>query len=242
MRCARPLISLTLVITLTACAGSAGRLAAAPSPSPSEIRSPVEILAAAADKSFESSVRLNTLVDFATTTRTEIDLDPSKAMRLAVAGDERYELLVIGMDLYYDDNTGTWLHLDLNRLRPSSPLLRQTEVASGFFVLDGAIDISEPYRGRFEGRIDLNRAAKAASTERHRRFLELLMTFVDDGEFAATVDAQGRLIYLSYRLWFKEAGAMRVEMGLSNFGVPVSVTRPPADQVREATDAMYTRL
>src|SRR4051794_22157149 len=138
--------------------------------------------------------------------------------------------------------------LDLGALTQQNP-----DASSQLAILNGAgSDFkkvgSEKLRGtsttHYAGTVDLTKAAAAATTPEKKAALDKVREQLGTSTFPVDVwvDGQGRLRKLTYKMDLSKAaaasksgvsGEMNVNVELFDYGVPVNVTEPPADQ---ATD------
>lgn len=136
-----------------------------------------------------------------------------------------------------------WMHVDLSRLGPDGFMGIEPGAAdpSGATrLLRGLDDVRQIDDHTFEGEIDLTGASTAMLDER-----SLAMLGEDSVPFTATIDDQDRLTHLSVdfpQVEGAEGLVDTVEVRLSDFGAPVEITPPPADQVSPVPEELYELL
>ena len=137
--------------------------------------------------------------------------------------------------------------IDLGALSQQNP-----DAASQLAFLKGAgADFkkvgTEKLRGtsttHYRGTIDLNKAAAAASTPEQKTALEkaVQQTGISTLPLDVWVDGQGRLRKMTYQIDMSKAlqggrsgpGVVNATMELFDYGAPLTVTEPPADQVTD---------
>jgi hypothetical protein len=176
----------------------------------------------------------------------EGDVDPARDLGQATAPGGSPSTRRVGGDLYLKmPNAAGWVHLEIARMRTGSVNLAALRFATQTAILRGLSAATEPSPGHFDCRSDLSKAAAEASgidapviqdlvAKAHLRGNEAL-------PFQVTVDGQGRLTSMFYVLG--TAGATSAyTLTFSKHGQPVSVERPPAAEVTEATPAQYGGL
>jgi hypothetical protein len=206
----------------------------------------VTVLKESLTKSIESTVQLDaTVTSGPFVIQFTAALDPgAQALNFVMTKPEPLELLGVGANLYLKPGgSDDWLQVDVNRLKPTSQLRQALDVRSQTGIMGGIVSAESVGPGQYKGVADLNKAV-AAAPESQRQSLEAAATIAKNASavpFEATVDDQGRLTSLKYTI---EAppGPVVTELTLGKFGEPVTVTAPPADQVRPAPDSLYEAL
>ncbi len=105
----------------------------------------------------------------------------------------------------------------------------------------------------YRGTIDMNKAAAAAPPEQQQTYQKLAQIYGQPLPVEAWVDGEGRLRKMTYAVDLarlnlppqagagqKPTGNFNFTMELFDFGAPVSVTVPPADQVTDFTQLLGT--
>jgi len=177
------------------------------------------------------------------------DVNPATGeMKLETTGTTALQALITGSDAYIKSpafaalNIPGWMHIDLSKLRVESSLRQGLNPAANLGVLAGATEITETSPGTFEGKIDLEKAAQAASDPQVKSLLDELVkqsgTATKDLPFTAKVDSEGRLTSFSNTL--PAAGSsLKTEIVFTEFGKAVTVTKPPAAEITEAPAEVY---
>jgi hypothetical protein len=236
------LLALALIV-LTGCRTGGSEAPEPPATTPPA--DPVAVLTDSMTKSIESTVQLDaTVTSGPFVIQFTASVDPTaRALTFAMTKPEPLEVLGVGETLYVKQGDSSWLQVDVNRLKPTSELRQALDVRSQTGIMGGIVSAESVGPGRYKGVADLNKAA-AAAPESQRDSLEQAASIAKNASavpFEATVDDQGRLTSLSYTI---EAppGPVVTELTLGKFGEPVTVTPPPADQVRPAPDSVYEVL
>jgi hypothetical protein len=158
------------------------------------------------------------------------------------------EAIVIGDDIWtnlgdLDAMLGVeteWMHIDQARLGDEGVFglaPDQLDVAGAAEMLKGLDTVEQVDAHTFEGEIDL---AESAPTAYRDQLLEALGEGSTTVEFVATVDDQGRLTHLVITLPpHPDLPADQLEMRYFDFGTPVEIAPPPADQVSELPAEFY---
>ena len=161
----------------------------------------------------------------------------------------------------------TWIKIDLNQLGQSAGLDFESisQASSGDptqalqFLRGAGADVAEvgkePVRGEatthYRGSIDMNKAAAAAPPEQQQAFQKLAQLYAQPLPVEVWIDGEGRLRKMTYAMDLsklnpppqatageKPTGSFTFTMELFEFGTPVSVTVPPADQVSDLAQLM----
>jgi hypothetical protein len=162
------------------------------------------------------------------------------------------DLLLLGTDLYLKTDALApigidpvkWTHFDLKRA-PSGSVFTFTvddfDPAHTVQLLNAAGTVQRVGDRGYKGTIDLTKVPDASSLSEQQ--LTALGAKAKSVPFRATVDSQGRLVTLDIDL--PAAGsepAQKVTTAYTDFGTPVEVTKPGADEVTEAQEGAYTVL
>ncbi|WP_250027510.1 hypothetical protein [Paractinoplanes maris] len=156
--------------------------------------------------------------------------------------------LLAGQDLYLQvpgfTKAGTWTHVDVARLPEGVNVgLRpgQLDPVNTSKLLSSATDVRSTGTGAYAGTLDLTKAVGLAGVSQ--------VTIDESGAqaqkvpFTATTDDQGRLSELTIEIpAVNGQAAQPLKVLYSDYGVPVSVTKPTAAEVTEAPDSLYKSL
>jgi hypothetical protein len=132
-----------------------------------------------------------------------------------------------------------WMKLDRTRLPNSLNDSLKPDGAMGVDRLIDAIDTASKSGNDYSGTIDLGKAAGSLGLP------SALVSQIPESDrlvpFSASIDGQGFLTKMSFTP--KIAGkTATTTMMFSNFGDPVDVATPPANEVTDAPDLIYTAL
>jgi len=240
-----PLATLSL-LGLVAC--GTDEPGASSTPTPPSATLDASVIQEALDRSLES-----TAVITATVHSGPVDITISGAvdpatdtLQIAMTGPAPVEVIGVDGMLYVQfegPNGEPWMQLELDRLRPESQLRGGLDIRGQAGIVAGIVTVEQVGPGTYEGVADLNQAAAAADESQRAALTNAASTAenADSVPYEATIDDQGRLTRLFYTIE-TAAGPNETELLLSNFGEPVQVEAPPADEVWEATDDMYELL
>ncbi|MDY7086018.1 MAG: hypothetical protein SYR96_13025 [Actinomycetota bacterium] len=156
--------------------------------------------------------------------------------------------LLAGQDLYVQipgvTKAGTWTHVDVARLPEGANVgLRpgQIDPVNTSNLLNSSTDVHATGGNSYAGTLDLTKAAGLAGVSQ--------VTVDDSGApvqkvpFTAGLDDQGRLAELTVQIPAVDGQAAQpLEVLYSDYGVPVTVTKPAASEVTEAPDSLYSSL
>jgi hypothetical protein len=133
--------------------------------------------------------------------------------------------------------TNKWLHVDAARLGANStlPLDPSGGAAVAGAVLAGVVDVHSTDNRHFTGTVDLTKAGSPVTSQ----LLAQAGAPAKPMPFTADADGQGRLTNVTVDMSSVAAG-MQLAISFSDFGTPVTVTRPDAAQVAEAPQSVYT--
>jgi hypothetical protein len=137
---------------------------------------------------------------------------------------------------------GKWVHVDPAKLDSARSLaLTEFTEPTGVQSLVKAVVAAEKAPGGYKGTIDLTKSVDTIALEKDE-----IKGLADAGKaipFEATVDDKGRLA--SLKLSIPAAGASKadtVTFTFTDFGSPVTPTKPPAAKTVEATAAIYKAI
>ncbi|MET8281887.1 hypothetical protein [Micromonospora sp. NPDC005174] len=255
MRRLIPALSIALAAALVAGCGTTSGDSGGSGPSAAPTTPKLEPVAAvrqAMDRSLAGTVTMDASVKAGTQSITLTGkVDPAaKAIHVTGTAPEPIEARLIGDAAYIKsdelDGDKPWMKIDLNKLRPASSLRQSFDLKAQTGIIGGIVTAQEVSPGRYSGTADLNKAASAASSDGGmREGLESTAKLAKDPKtipFEATVDADGRLIALSYTVATKSVGDLVTDMKMSGFGEKVTVTAPPAADTEAASAEMYKFL
>jgi hypothetical protein len=157
--------------------------------------------------------------------------------------------LLAGQDLYVQipgvTKASTWTHVDVSRLPEGANLgLRpgQIDPVNTAKLLSSTTDVApgaEP--NSYAGTVDLTKAVGLAGVDQVT--IDSYGTQAQKVPFTAGLDDQGRLSVLTINLPATNgAQAAPLEVLYSDYGTPVTVTKPSGAQVTEAPNNFYTSL
>ncbi len=160
-----------------------------------------------------------------------------------------------------------WLKIDFNQLGQAAgiDLNSLSQASSGDptqalqFLRGAGADMvevgKEQVRGEavthYRGTVDMNKAAAAAPPEQQQTYRKLAQIYAQPLPVEAWIDGDGRLRKMTYAVDLaklnlppettqgeKPTGNLNFSIELFDFGTPVSVTVPPADQVSDYAQLM----
>lgn len=156
----------------------------------------------------------------------------------------------------------SWVKIDLNQLGQSAGIdfnsisqASSADPTQAFQFLKGAgVDVvelgKEQVRGEavthYRGTVDANKAAAAAPPEQQKALQQLAQIYSQPLPMEVWIDDEGRLRKMTYAVDLSKlnlppqataghepTGSINFTLELFDFGTPVSVTVPPADQVAD---------
>lgn len=139
--------------------------------------------------------------------------------------------------------TNKWMHLDTSKLPKNSALgVRpgQLDPAGAQRLVDSIATVERTGEGRYRGTLDLTKATDQSVV--NKSTLDQLGDRAKAVPFEATVDAQGRLANLKMDLGLLQGIPTVIDVTYSDFGAPVTVTKPAANDVVEAPAEVYQFL
>jgi hypothetical protein len=207
----------------------------------------VSKLSAAVDQLDSTSFTLTATSGSGFRTTAEIDAPGGKATAQLTASGPNAELnvktLLIGDDLYAQvpgiTKAGTWTHVDGSRLPEGANIgLRpgQIDPVNTANLLKATTDVKATSDTTYTGSVDLSKAAGVAGLGQIT--VAASGAPVQNVPFTATLDAQGRLSTLTVDLPQAEPLQVKYE----NYGRPVNVAAPAANEITEAPDSFYSSL
>ncbi|WP_432984608.1 hypothetical protein [Dactylosporangium sp. CA-233914] len=240
-----------LVATLTGCsaAGTAagGSTAVPASSAASPAPEPATVLAAAVAKTTGVNLKVVLAGDKAEENLTGSYDAKQKIGSIAQAsGTDRMTIIATPDDLYLagmSDFKGKTMHLKIAKLDAKSPLAMFADVLAPLTLLTGVKDVSLTAPGSFTGTLDLTKAQGA--TAGSQKFLDYVLATAADRantvKFTASVNEQGYLTEFDATLPKIDDGKDgEYDLKFSDFGSPVTITKPTGSKVVEAPAAMYS--
>jgi hypothetical protein len=141
--------------------------------------------------------------------------------------------LLIGQDLYVQvpgvTKAGTWTHLDVTRLPAGANVgLRpgQVDPVDTANLLSSATDVHAAGNNEYAGTLDVSKAAG----------LGVSTTQPQNVPFTVKLDDQGRLSTMT----ITPSSTEPIDVRYSDYGSPVTASRPAASEITEAPDSLYT--
>ncbi|NMO50619.1 hypothetical protein HH310_05350 [Actinoplanes sp. TBRC 11911] len=220
----------------SASSSSAPASSASPSASAAEPAA-VQALSAAAAKLGETSFKVSATSGSDFTLNGAVD--PAQGVGtvdLTATGPNaslNVKTLLIGQDLYVQvpgvTKAGTWTHLDVSRLPAGANVgLRpgQVDPVDTANLLSSATDVHSTGPDAYAGTLDLSKAAG----------LGVSTTQPQNVPFTVNLDDQGRLSTMT----ITPASTAPIEVRYSDYGSPVTASRPAASEITEAPDSLYS--
>jgi hypothetical protein len=132
-----------------------------------------------------------------------------------------------------------WLHLEAADLPETSTfnVITGDDPLGVRATVDAVTEVKRTGTGSFAGLVDLTRTPRYS-----KQTLSALGAKASAVPFTARIDGQGRLIELTTELSALVSGAGTATTRFSDFGVPVEVERPPADETTEAPSDLRSVL
>ncbi|MCA2213456.1 hypothetical protein [Jidongwangia harbinensis] len=171
---------------------------------------------------------------------------------LAVTGTNaeiKVKTLIIEQDLYVQipgiTKGSTWTHVDVSRLPEGANVgLRpgQIDPANTADLLASSTDVQQVDPRSYRGTLDLTKAAGIAGLDQVT--VDGYGAAGQNVPFTAGLDDQGRLSALTIQLPAAANGqqAQPLEVLYTDYGTTVNAQRPPAGQITEAPNDLYTSL
>jgi hypothetical protein len=161
----------------------------------------------------------------------------------------KIDMIAVGTDFWLKLNFGNanqsmgissdkWLHIDAARLGASANLPVDPSggaaTASGLFT--GLTDVRQVDSQHFTGSLDLTKATGVSGI--NQDLLNKAGVKATSVPFTATLDSQNRLSDLKVDLSSIDP-SLALEVSYSDYGSPVTVTKPDPAAVAEAPDSVY---
>jgi hypothetical protein len=244
------LLGTALVAALTGCA--AADTAAPPAPSVSSAASPAPdgapALAAAVAKTTGISLKAVLVGDKAEENVTgAYDAKHTIGSITQTSGTDRMTIIATPDDLYVSglsDLAGKTMRLKITKIAAKNPLAMFTDVLTPLTLLTGVRNVKLTAPGSFTGTLDLTKAT--GTTAGSRKFLEYVLAFATDRatavKFTASVNEQGYLAEFNATLPRIDDGKDgEYDLRFSDFGSPITITKPTGAKVVDAPAAMYSQ-
>lgn len=156
--------------------------------------------------------------------------------------------IMIGQDVYVQipgiTKSGTWTHVDGSRLPANASIgLRpgQIDPVNTANLLGSTTDVHSTGPNAYAGTLDLTKAAGLAGISQVN--IDSYQGDASKVPFTAGVDAQGRLSELTIQLPAVDGQqAQPIDALYTDYGTTVTVNRPAASSVTEASDDIYKVL
>jgi hypothetical protein len=146
------------------------------------------------------------------------------------------DMVVANPDLYLKINgipsmPAKWLHIDSSKIKTGGSLdvMPQNDPVGAQRMVNGLVDVQRVAEHSYKGTFDMTKSPTA-----NQAALGKLGDKVKTVPFTATTDAQGRLTEMNVDLSAVQPGLQPLRTTYSDFGAPVNVDKPPADQTMEA--------
>lgn len=196
-------------------------------------------LAAAGDKFAGTSVRLDVTATSGIKITGAVDADRQKIQSTTNSPLGTLTHRQVGNDLYVQAKgqigssigatPGKWMHIDLAEVPASSALHPvNNDPSKAMRMLTTNSGVTKTGEHTFAGKLDLTQSSFVNPAA-----LKSLGVNATAVPFTAETDAEGRLVELVLDLEAIGAGAGKMTAKYSDYGVPVTVTAPPAAQVVE---------
>jgi hypothetical protein len=160
--------------------------------------------------------------------------------------------LIVGPDLYVKgvgNDPNAWWHVDTTRLAPGNVLSEATDPTLNASVLNAISSARQTGTNQYAGTIDVPtlikqaEAGTSADQQKQAKTLTGLLGQAKTADFTASLDSAGRLTSLALTVPSPNGKqSTTVTTNYSDFGTPVTASAPPAAQVKEAPDSLYTMV
>ncbi|MER7280620.1 hypothetical protein ABT369_39885 [Dactylosporangium sp. NPDC000244] len=244
------LLGTALVATLAGCgaADTAGGSAAPPASSAaSPAPEPATVLAAAVAKT--TGINLKAVLAASDNAEENVmcayDAQHKIGSITQTSGTDRMTIIATADDVYLSglsDLGGKTMRMKIAKIDAKSPFAMFTDVLTPLTLLTGVKNVSSTAPGTFTGTLDLTKAQ--GTTAGSRKFLEYVLAIATDRagavKFTASVNEQGYLAEFKATLPHIDDGKDgEYDLKFSDFGSPVTITKPTGSKVVEAPAAMY---
>ncbi|MFV2085180.1 hypothetical protein [Micromonospora sp. LOL_021] len=177
-----------------------------------------------------------------------ITLDARYQLSLDAGGEQmRIDMILLDSDAYLQMSDlelpglppGTWLHVDESKIQPGSPfdVLSEDDPAGAEGFVNGVTTAEWTGDGTVAGELDMRKSPTI-----DEQTLEILGDGPALAPFTAVIDGEGRLVELVVDADRALPGLGEITSRYSNFGEPVNLTAPPADEVVPLPDELLGLL
>ncbi|GIF76052.1 hypothetical protein [Asanoa siamensis] len=256
MRRSLPVLALAAALFLAGCDTPSNDPAASPStaasPSPTaDSRDSVTVVKESFARAFEAKTFAMTAT-ISAGPQQSVDMTASadlaaESMRLTMGGPVDMEMVKLGKELFIkapDLGSKPWVRLDVDKLNSTSSLRQSLDLTQHSGILGGVVTAEKRDSAAgtvtYEGTADLKKAVEAApdGAKAQMEPVSRLAKNATAVPYKATIDDQGRLTELSYTVELAQ-GEMLSEIKLADLGKPVTIAKPPAADVADATEEQY---
>jgi hypothetical protein len=205
-------------------------------------------------KSADSINTMSTHQTLTTTTAVgeitvDADNDPAaKSYSVKISGPALSEFRTVGNDAWVavTGEAKPWAHLDVSKLPDGSPTRSTLDLKANFALLYGITSAKAGSSGSYDCVADLNKAKAAMSSDDEKSNVQALIDLAGPlataVPFKAVLDNQNRLVLLTFDINADKAGKLSYKAVVTNYGAKVTVDKPAATDVMEATTDMYGRF
>ena len=181
-----------------------------------------------------------------------LDAPNSKGTAELVATGTNTEItvksLLVGQDLYVQvpgvTKANTWTHLDIARLPDGAdvgPRPGQIDPANTAQLLSSTTDVQSTGSRSYKGTLDLTKVAGVTGVDKVT--VDSYGAAAQNVPFTAGLDEQGRLSQLTIELPAVNGTPTKpLEVLYTDYGIAVTAEAPPAAQIVEAPENLYTTL
>jgi hypothetical protein len=247
-------LALTGVLLVAGCATPAADPVAPPASSPSptaDTRDAVTVVKESFQRSFDTksftmTARISVGEQQSLDMTARVDL-AAEAMLISMEGLQTMELVRLRDELFIkagQEGKKPYMRLEVGKLNKSSALRNSLDVTQHSGLLGGVVT-AEKQDGAagsvtYKGVADLKKAVEAAPAAAKAQLepASRMATNATAVPYSVTVDAEGRLTDLSYTIE-TSMGAMKSEIQMTALGEAVTIDRPAATDVEEATEEQY---
>ncbi|HEX5542572.1 MAG TPA: hypothetical protein VFX60_13605 [Micromonospora sp.] len=229
-----------LSLAITGCGTDSGATGGDKGSSNATQEKPLDVLLASAESTTKESFKMK-LESSVMNAEGVMDLANDKAsmtMEMGAAGESMgIKMLMLGNDMYMQMSMGIpevdnkWMHLDTGDVKAGS-MLDQVRDPAGFKEFsDTIVEIERDGDRGFKGTMDLTKSSNADDETK-------AMGDKAKVPFTVRLDDQGRLVEFSMDMTAVSPEVGKLTVTYSDFGTPVSVEKPPADEIIEAPAEM----
>jgi hypothetical protein len=233
---------------------SAGGSAPATSASSASAADPAAVTALSAATAKLGTTSFKILATSGTNFKLSGAVDPANGVGtgdLTASGTNtelKVKSLLIDKDLYVQvpgvTKAGTWTHLDVSRLPEGANVgLRpgQVDPVNTANLLGSSTDVHSTGGNNYAGTVDLTKAIGLAGVDQVT--IDSYGSQAQNVPFTAGLDDQGRIQVLMITPPSASGKQiLPIEVLYSDYGVPVTASRPATSQITEAPDNLYSSL